>query len=229
MEAGDLKLDRRLTHTGHFEFPLAHYHGAMICFDLETADAGLAAQMKGFPVSAAAICRKFCAGKYPRVLHGHPAVEHIFSELYAVPEQIRIPYFKLKVMELLLFLEAAERPRRIDEPAYFYRTQVEKVKAIERYLTEHMDENITQRELSERFDIPQTGMKQCFKSVYGTSIGDWLLKYRMNRAAVLLREDREKNVAEIAGMVGYDSPSKFAMAFKRVMQMSPVEYRNAIR
>ena len=49
MEAGDLKLDRRLTHTGHFEFPLAHYHGAMICFDLETADAGLAAQMKGVP------------------------------------------------------------------------------------------------------------------------------------------------------------------------------------
>ena len=55
VEAGDLKLDRRLTHTGHFEFPLAHYHGAMICFDLETADAGLAAQMKGFPVSAADI------------------------------------------------------------------------------------------------------------------------------------------------------------------------------
>ena len=53
VEAGDLKLDRRLTHTGHFEFPLAHYHGAMICFDLGTADAGLAAQMKGFPVSAA--------------------------------------------------------------------------------------------------------------------------------------------------------------------------------
>lgn len=25
MEAGDLKLDRRLTHTGHFEFPLSHY------------------------------------------------------------------------------------------------------------------------------------------------------------------------------------------------------------
>ena len=229
VEAGDLKLDRRLTHTGHFEFPLAHYHGAMICFDLETADAGLAAQMKGFPVSAAAICRKFCEGKYPRVLHGHPMVDHIFGELYAVPEQIRIPYFKLKVMELLLFLEAAELPRRIDEPAYFYRTQVEKVKAIGHYLTEHMDENITQRELSERFDIPQTGMKQCFKSVYGTSIGDWLLKYRMIRAAVLLREDREKNVAEIARMVGYDSPSKFAMAFKRVMQMSPVEYRNAIR
>ena len=25
VEAGDLKLDRSLTHTGHFEFPLAHY------------------------------------------------------------------------------------------------------------------------------------------------------------------------------------------------------------
>ena len=129
----------------------------------------------------------------------------------------------------MLFLEAASFPGASTNRRTFYRTQVEKVKAIERYLTEHMDENITQRELSERFDIPQTGMKTVFKSVYGTSIGDWLLKYRMNRAAVLLREDREKNVAEIAGMVGYDSPSKFAMAFKRVMQMSPVEYRNAIR
>ncbi len=102
-------------------------------------------------------------------------------------------------MELLLFLEAAELPRRIDEPAYFYRTQVEKVKAIERYLTEHMDENITQRELSERFDIPQTGMKQCFKSVYGTSIGDWLLKYRMNRAAVLLRRTGRKMWQRLRG------------------------------
>ena len=225
VEAGDLKLDRRLTHTGHFEFPLAHYHGAMICFDLETADAGLAAQMKGFPVSAAAICRKFCEGKYPRVLHGHPAVEHIFSELYAVPEQIRIPYFKLKVMELLLFLEAAELPRRIDEPAYFYRTQVEKVKAIRRFLAEHISEHYTQEALSHRFDIPITAMKTCFRSVYGTSIGSRLAGYRMNAAAELLLRERELSIAEIGGRVGYDSAGKFTVAFKKIMKLTPSEYR----
>ena len=51
----------------------------------------------------------------------------------------------------------------------------------------------------------------------------------MNRAAELLRADREKSVAEIAGLVGYDSASKFAIAFRKIMGMSPVEYRSAIR
>ena len=72
-------------------------------------------------------------------------------------------------------------------------------------------------------------MKQCFKSVYGTSIGGLAVKIPHEPCGGAASGDREKNVAEIAGMVGYDSPSKFAMAFKRVMQMSPVEYRNAIR
>lgn len=36
------------------------------------------------------------------------------------------------------------------------------------------------------------------------------------------------NISEIAGRVGYDSPSKFAMAFRRVMGMSPREYRKLL-
>ncbi len=89
-----------------------------------------------------------------------------------------------------------------------------------------MEENFTQEYLAERFDLPKTTMKKCFKSVFGTTIGNWILQYRMNQAAVLLKTKRKISVAQIAGMVGYDSPSKFAMAFRRVMGMSPVEYRN---
>lgn len=51
----------------------------------------------------------------------------------------------------------------------------------------------------------------------------------MNFAAVLLKQEKSVKVAEIAGRVGYDSPSKFAMAFRKVMGMSPVEYRKQIR
>ncbi len=47
----------------------------------------------------------------------------------------------------------------------------------------------------------------------------------MNRAAVLLKTERKMSVAEIAGRVGYDSPGKFAAAFRKVMGMSPTEYR----
>ena len=109
-------------------------------------------------MSAAAICRKFCEGKISEsAARTSGSRAYFLSELYAVPEQIRILYFKLKVMELFAVSGGGELPRRTTNRRTFYRTQVEKVKAIERYLTEHMDENITQRELSERFDIPQTG------------------------------------------------------------------------
>lgn len=229
VEAGDLKLDRRLTHTGRFELPLSHYHGAMISFDMETACRTLPLEVKDFPADLQRLKEKYCPDKYPAVLHEPAAIEHIFGELYAVPEKIKRPYFKIKILELLLYLEALELPESPKEKPYYYKTQVEKVKAMQQFLVNHMDENFTQEELSDRFDIAQTSMKQCFKSVYGSTIGNWLLQYRMNQAAVMLKTRREINIADIAGLVGYDSPSKFAVAFRRVMGMTPTAYRNRIQ
>lgn len=225
VEAGDLKLDRRLTHTGRFEMPLSHYHGAMISIDMKVASSSLHEQIQDFPVNLLALRKKYCRDIYPMVIHGSAAIEHIFSELYAVPEKIKRPYFKIKILELLLYLDALEMPEKAEERPYFYKTQVEKTKAIQQFLIQHVDENVTQEELSKRFDIPMTAMKNCFKSIFGATIGSWLLQYRMNQAAVLLKTQRKMSVAEIAGRVGYDSPSKFAIAFRRIMGMSPVEYR----
>lgn len=224
--AGDLKMDRLLTHTGRFEMPLSHYHGATVSFDMEAASHSLPLEIKDFPVDLWDLRKKFCRDRYPMVIHEACSIEHIFGELYAVPEQIKKPYFKVKVLELLLYLEALEIPENREEKPYFYKTQIEKTKAVQRFLAEHIDENYTQDELSERFDISLTPMKQCFKSVYGTTIGNWLLQYRMNHAAVLLKTQRDICVADIAGQVGYDSPSKFAIAFRKVMGLSPTEYRN---
>ena len=227
--AGDIKMDRRLTHTGRFIFPSNHYHGLTIAFDMEIAASALSKEVKDFPIDLTALQQKYCPRRYPHVIHEMGAAEHIFGELYQVPGKIRIPYFKIKIMELLLYLDALELPKEQKERPYYYKTQIEKVKAIQAFLAEHMAENYTQEQLSSRFEIPLTGMKNCFKSVYGTSIGAWLTDYRMNRAAEFLRADREQSVAEIAGLVGYDSASKFAIAFRKIMGMSPLEYRNAIR
>ena len=226
VEAGDLKLDRRLYHTGQFEMPLSHYHGVMVAFDMDIASKNLSLEVKDFPVDLWALQKKFCNDIYPMVIHGNTSVEHIFSELYAVPEKIKRPYFKIKILELLLYLEALELPNKPFEKPYFYKTQVEKTKAIGEFITKHMDEIFTQEALSEKFGLSLTTMKQCFKTVFGTTIGNYLMEYRMNQAAVMLKTKRNMSVAEIAGCVGYESPSKFAMAFRKLMGMSPVEYRN---
>lgn len=222
--AGDLKLDLRLRHTGDFIFPSCHYHGLTVAFDPDTAARGLADEIKDFPVSPQDIIERFALGEYPRVLHGHKEAEHIFAELYRVPEKIRIPYFKVKILELLLYLGAVTVPRDNGGQPYFYRSQAEKVKAIGKFLTEHISESFTQEELSRRFDIPMTAMKACFRSVYGEAIGSWLTGCRMSRAAELLRESG-LGIAEIGSEVGYDNAGKFTVAFKRIMKMTPSEYR----
>lgn len=182
---GDMKLDLRQQHTGVFRFPSSHYHGLTVAFDLETASSSLSQQVQDFPVTPEQIITRWQLGDYPKVVHGADVMEHIFGEMYRVPERIRIPYFRVKIPEMLLYLDTISIPDETEERPYFYRTQVEKVQAIRDFLAEHLSENHTQEELSRRFDLPLTAMKACFRSAYGASMGAWLTDYRMSRAAEL--------------------------------------------
>lgn len=223
--AGDMKLDLRKQHTGDFHFPSSHYHGLTVAFDLDTACASLPCEIRDFPAAPERIIARWQLGEYPKVIHGVDSMEHIFGEMYRVPEKIRIPYFKVKILEMLLYLDTISIPAQDGERPYFYRSQVEKVTAIHDFLLENLSENFTQDELSRRFDMPLTAMKTCFRSAYGVSIGAWLTDCRMNRAAELLISDAKASVAKISGAVGYDSASKFAAAFKKSMKLTPSEYR----
>ena len=223
--AGDMKLDLRKQHTGDFCFPSGHYHGLTVAFDLDTVRTSLPEEIRDFPAAPEHIVARWQLGASPRVIHGMDAMEHIFAEMYRVPEKIRIPYFKVKILEMLLYLDTVSIPETDGERPYFYRSQVEKVTAIHDFLAENLSEHFTQEALSRRFDLPLTAMKTCFRSAYGASIGAWLTDYRMSRAAELLISDGSKSIAEIGGMVGYDSASKFAAAFKKAMKLTPSEYR----
>lgn len=223
--AGDMKLDLRQQHTGTFVFPSRHYHGLTVAFDRETVQRSLPQEIRDFPVTPEEIIRRWELGPCPRVVRGAEGMERLFGELYRVPEKVRIPYFKVKILELLLYLDAMTLPKEDGEPPYFYRGQVEKVKAIQAFLREHVAESFPQAELSRRFGIPLTPMKNCFRSVYGMPMGTWLTQYRMDLAAELLLRHRERSIAEIGGQVGYDNAGKFTEAFKRVMHITPSEYR----
>ena len=109
--AGDMKLDLRRQHTGVFRFPSSHYHGLTVAFDLETVSSSLSEQVRDFPVMPAHIIARWQLGDYPRVVHGADVMEHIFGEMYRVPEKIRIPYFRVKILEMLLYLDTMSIPQ----------------------------------------------------------------------------------------------------------------------
>jgi AraC-like DNA-binding protein len=227
LEAGDLRVDSRTHHTGHVSFPLCHYHGISIGFQTDIAEKELQSIMRGFPVKLSQLHDKYCGSSTPFVIRNEPVIEHIFSEIYNVPLKIKHDYFRIKVLELLLFLDALEISDHKEERPYFYKSQVEKVKAIQALLISDLTKNYTIEELSEQFDIALTPLKNCFKSVYGSPIFTYMRTYRMNYAAALLKSNKEIKITDIAGMVGYDSPSKFSSAFRQEMGKTPLEYRKS--
>lgn len=227
MEAGDLRVDRRVHHEGHVRFPLCHYHGITIGFQSGIAEKAIKKAMPEFEVDFKGLAEKFCNEEKPFVIHKEPAVEHIFSELYQVPAKVKKEYFKIKVMELLIYLDALELSDHKEERPYFFVGQIEKVKAIHELMTSDLTKSYTLEELSKRFDIALTSMKNCFKSVYGSPVNTYMRNYKMNYAASLLLSNREMKVADIALLVGYDSPSKFSAAFHKTMKMTPLEYRKS--
>lgn len=227
VEAGDLQINSRVHHSRRFFFPLKHYHGVNVSICVEEFALILPKVLEGFNVDLYKLKEKFCSGKKPFIMRAGASIEHIFSELYSVPEEIRLSFYKIKVLELLLFLYAQEVPSNCVERPYFYKTQVEKIKAIMALITAKPHRHYTLQELSNNFNFPITAMKSCFKGVYGTTIYAYIKEYRMNTAAVRLRQTRD-SITSIALQMGYNNASKFSAAFKSIIGMTPAEYRKSV-
>ena len=102
--------------------------------------------------------------------------------------------------------------------------QVESVKEIHKALVSNLQERPTIEELSKKYLINTTALKDTFKGIYGQPIGAYMKEYRMKQAAVLLRQT-QATIAEIANQVGYENQSKFAAAFRDIFKIAPAEYR----
>ena len=140
-----------------------------------------------------------------------------------MPARLQRPYFKLKVQELLLFLsmvDVAEEKQR----EYYTSPQVEIVKQIHKRLISDLQERPTIEDLSKEFLINTATLKSTFKGIYGQPIGTYMKEYRIRQAAALLRQT-QATIAEIANKVGYENQSKFATAFRDVLNVAPAEYR----
>ena len=179
-------------------------------------------------VQPAALAEKFCAAGGYFAARSSRRVEHVFSELYQVPENLRRGYLKVKILELLLFLSALEVPAQPQAAAPgLSRGQVSLARKTADYLLANTESKVTVQELSRHFGASAAQIRASFQGVYGRSPAAWLRLQKMHGAAELLRST-DRTVLDIAGQFGYDNASKFARAFRDVIGVSPNEYRSGV-
>ncbi len=225
LTAGDLAITQTNRVSQDIHFPLRHYHGVSIVIDQKSAPKCLSCFLDDVNVEPKELAKKFCDNGRGFIARSNNSFRHIFSELYSVPEEVQRGYFKIKVLELLLFLSIFDVGQDELPDRSYTEAQARLAREIERYITLHTEDHITLKDISTYFHVSETYIKNTFKSVYGISPFAFIREQKMESAAYML-EYTDKSVLEIAGIHGYENGSKFASAFRSIKGMAPNKYRS---
>lgn len=95
---------------------------------------------------------------------------------------------------------------------------------VEKEIKERYAENISLREMSQKFYINNAYLGQIFKKKYGVSFKDYLTDYRIKEAAKML-VNTDKKIISIAEDVGYKDSDYFVQKFIERMGCTPSKYR----
>lgn len=95
----------------------------------------------------------------------------------------------------------------------------------ELYLKHHYRTEITNQRLSEALHFHHNYITRCMKQVYGMTPMEYLMRYRLEQAKLLLlRTDWQ--ISYIAEQVGFDNAAYFTRRFTKEEGISPTQYRN---
>ena len=103
----------------------------------------------------------------------------------------------------------------------------ERMRGLLDFIEEHYGEKITVQEAAERCYYSQSHFMKYFRQYMGISFVEYLNSYRLFRAAGLLRTT-DQPVTRIAQSCGFDNLSYFNRLFRRMYQMTPVQYRTVV-
>ena len=135
----------------------------------------------------------------------------------------------LSFLELLVRLGEYSRAGRFENPdadseaARNYR----RVRPIISYILENPTHSLSLEEVAEMFFYNKHYLCRIFKTATGISVGKYITSVRIQYAAQFLRAGY--SVQESGEMAGFKNNSNFISTFRKVMEISPGQYRQRYR
>lgn len=93
-----------------------------------------------------------------------------------------------------------------------------------KYMYSHLNENLTLEQIVQEFDFSKSYLNMIFRKYTQHAPMEYFLNLKMKRACELLKEDGSY-VYEVAQKLGYADQYYFSRIFKRVVGVSPKDYR----
>lgn len=212
----DWSIDRKIS-----SFPLGYYYGIEILIDIDRVSQD--AFFKQFHIDVLALFKRVRKNHKLLIVRSTERIQHIYWEMYHVWDKMDQNYLKLKVAELLFFLQDASF-EILDDRCYYTKYQIQSVKQVKKYLSENYQEKHKIEDLAHFSHISVATLRKCFKDIYGKPIYQWYKEYRLEKARKLLLET-DLSIITIATQIGYTNPSKFSSAFQSYFHQTPYIYR----
>ena len=99
------------------------------------------------------------------------------------------------------------------------------------YIESHYAEHITLDELASSIHISKSECCRCFKRTLELTPIEYLMKYRIFRAASMIQSDDpiSHSISELAFSVGFNNASYFNKVFKQYLKCTPSEFKKNLK
>jgi AraC family transcriptional regulator len=101
------------------------------------------------------------------------------------------------------------------------------VRRVTSYMRDHLDQDIGLDELAAEVNLSRFHFCTAFRLATGRTPHEWLVSLRIERARQFLADPR-MSITEISLGVGYKTPSAFAASFRKVVGVTPTEFRRSL-
>jgi len=101
------------------------------------------------------------------------------------------------------------------------------IKMLDEHLKDSISHPMTVSELASLLKMSETSFLRIFKSSFGTTPWQYIMRVRLESGMKLLANSRE-SITDIAATTGFSSPSHFSTAFARQFNVSPTAYRKRL-
>lgn len=88
----------------------------------------------------------------------------------------------------------------------------------------YKNESLSVKDISEHVYLSSTYVCTLFKNETGKTLNQYLTEYRIEKAKDMLRDPKYK-ISDISAKVGYSDGNYFGKTFKKIVELSPSEYR----
>lgn len=129
----------------------------------------------------------------------------------------------VKGMMLSLFSELFRMASEKQETAGEYRNR-QKIKAVLLRIEEDYDKRLTIKDVAAECGYSESHFMRWFKENTGRGFNDYLIDYRLSRAARELRANNDA-ILDIAERTGFENLSNFNRLFKKRFDMTPSQFR----